>query len=198
MGADIVLFPELWYMSDHHFVERSWRHDYELWRGKHLWGKAEWHPDQKFEEQIGRWHAQAIGRDDPYIRHFQRLAQELRMAIALTYLERWPIAHTRCGILRGNQPCPNGHHAGTKEAAAHLTFTQKHSCPQDGEEGAELEKGGHVPNKAKCNGGEAKERGDSWEARWRRKELVHGDAAPARFPCWKMTSLAEMSGIPLG
>ena len=90
MGADIALFPELWYMSDHHFVERSWSHDYELWRGKHLWGKAEWHPGQEFEEQIGRWHAQAIGRDDPSIRHFQRLAQELRMTIALTYLERWP------------------------------------------------------------------------------------------------------------
>src|SRR2546421_1741093 len=90
LGADIALFPELWYVSDHHFVERSWRHDYELWRGKHLWGQAEWHPDQQFAEQIGRWHAQAIARDDPYIAHFQRLAQELRMAIALTYLERWP------------------------------------------------------------------------------------------------------------
>jgi predicted amidohydrolase len=33
---------------------------------------------------------QAIGRDDPYLLHFQSLAQELRMAIALTYLERWP------------------------------------------------------------------------------------------------------------
>jgi N-carbamoylputrescine amidase len=57
LGADIALFPELWYISDHHFVERSWRHDYELWRGKHLWGKAEWHPDQQFEEQIKRWPA---------------------------------------------------------------------------------------------------------------------------------------------
>jgi hypothetical protein len=37
LGADIVLLPELWYVSDHHFVERSWSHDYELWRGKHLW-----------------------------------------------------------------------------------------------------------------------------------------------------------------
>ena len=40
MGADIALFPEMWYMSDHHFVEHSWSHDYELWRGKHLWGNA--------------------------------------------------------------------------------------------------------------------------------------------------------------
>jgi N-carbamoylputrescine amidase len=90
LGADIALFPELWYVSDHHYVERSWSHDYKLWRGKHLWGQAEWHPDQEFAEQIGRWHAQAIGRNDSYIAHFQRLAQELHMAIALTYLERWP------------------------------------------------------------------------------------------------------------
>src|SRR5215467_11771207 len=76
LGADIALFPELWYVSDHHFVERSWSHDYELWRGKHLWGEAEWHPGQEFAEQIGRWHAQAIDGDDPYLLHFQSLALE--------------------------------------------------------------------------------------------------------------------------
>lgn len=89
MGADIALFPELWYMSDHHFVNCSWIHDYELWRGKRLWGKVEQHPDQDFQEGIRRWHTQAIDRDDPFITHFQQLAQELQMAIALTYLERW-------------------------------------------------------------------------------------------------------------
>src|SRR5260370_16742147 len=90
MGADIRLFPELWYMSDHHFVDRSWSHAYELWRGKHLWGKAEWHAGQEFAEQIQRWHAQAIDRDDPYIAHFQRLAQDFRMASPLTYLQPFP------------------------------------------------------------------------------------------------------------
>ncbi len=103
MGADIALFPELWYVSDHHFVERSWRHDYELWRGKHLWGQAEWQPGQEFAEQIGRWHAQAIGRDDPYLLHFQRVAQELHQSSA------------------------NHHHAGSKEVTAQLTFTQEQS-----------------------------------------------------------------------
>lgn len=89
LGADIALFPEMWYMSDHHFVDSHRLHGYEIWRGKNQWGKAEQHPDQEFEEQIHRWHTQAISRDDPYIKHFQRLAQELQMAIALTYLERW-------------------------------------------------------------------------------------------------------------
>jgi hypothetical protein len=41
MGADIALFPELWYIGSHHFVDPSWGHEYERWRGKHLWGKAE-------------------------------------------------------------------------------------------------------------------------------------------------------------
>ncbi len=90
MGADIALFPELWYISDQYFVNCSWDNDYYLWRGKHVWSKAERHPGQEFEEQIQLWHAQAIGRDDPYLTHFQRLAQELHLAIALTYLERWP------------------------------------------------------------------------------------------------------------
>jgi N-carbamoylputrescine amidase len=90
MGADIALFPETWYIGSNHFVDLSWSNEYELWRGKHRWGKAERHPDEEFQEQIRYWHARAIGRDDPYILHFQRLAQELRMAIALTYLERWP------------------------------------------------------------------------------------------------------------
>jgi len=90
MGADIALFPETWYIGANHFVDPCWSNEYEIWRGKNQWGKAERHPDQEFQEQIQRWHAQAIGRDDPYITHFQRLAQELQMAIALTYLERWP------------------------------------------------------------------------------------------------------------
>jgi len=88
LGADIALFPEMWYLSDHHFVDWHRSGGY-IWRGKTHWSKAEQHPDQEFEEQIHRWHARAIGRADPYIRHFQRLAQELHMAIALTYLERW-------------------------------------------------------------------------------------------------------------
>ena len=45
--------------------------------------------DPKREGDRERWQAQAISRDDPFIKHFQNLAGELRMPIALTYLERW-------------------------------------------------------------------------------------------------------------
>jgi N-carbamoylputrescine amidase len=36
------------------------------------------------------WEAQAVGRDDRFVVHFKELARELDMAIAITYLERWP------------------------------------------------------------------------------------------------------------
>ena len=63
LGADIALFPEMWNI-----------------------GHTPCPPD---EEGRNRWQAQAIGPDDGFIAHFKELAKELRMAIALTYLERW-------------------------------------------------------------------------------------------------------------
>jgi predicted amidohydrolase len=42
-----------------------------------------------FDEAQRQWQAQAIGLDEPFISHFKALAQELNMAIALTFLEKW-------------------------------------------------------------------------------------------------------------
>ncbi|HXG64114.1 MAG TPA: carbon-nitrogen hydrolase family protein [Blastocatellia bacterium] len=64
MGADIALFPEMWSIGMTFF-------------------------DAKREGERERWQAQAISRDDPFMIHFQNLARELEMAIALTYLEKW-------------------------------------------------------------------------------------------------------------
>lgn len=64
MGADIALFPEMWNI-----------------------GYTSYDPAKLGARE--RWQAQAVGRDDPYVVHFQTLAKELQMAIALTYLERW-------------------------------------------------------------------------------------------------------------
>ncbi len=64
MGADIALFPEMWNV-----------------------GYAFYDTAQPGARE--RWQAQAIGADDPFVRHFQGLAQELQMAVAVTYLERW-------------------------------------------------------------------------------------------------------------
>ena len=64
MGAAIALFPEMWSVGMTFF-------------------------DPKQEGDHERWQALAISRDDSFIIHFQNLARELNMAIAVTYLEKW-------------------------------------------------------------------------------------------------------------
>jgi predicted amidohydrolase len=64
LGADVALFPEMWNVG------------YTF-------------PDSSRPEEQDLWLAQAVGREDGFVTHFQVLARELEMAIALTYLERW-------------------------------------------------------------------------------------------------------------
>ena len=64
-GADVVLFPEMWSVGMTFFDKNR--------RGAHE-----------------AWQEQAIERDDAFIDHFRSLAKELEMAIAITYLEKWP------------------------------------------------------------------------------------------------------------
>lgn len=64
MGADVALFPEMWNV-----------------------GYTFYDPAEPGAHE--RWRAQAIGRDNEFILHFKKLARELNMAIALTYLEKW-------------------------------------------------------------------------------------------------------------
>jgi predicted amidohydrolase len=64
MGADIALFPEMWSVGMRFY-------------------------DKEQEGARERWQAQAISRDDAFITHFRNLARALKMAIAITYLEKW-------------------------------------------------------------------------------------------------------------
>lgn len=64
MGADVALFPEMWSIGMTFF-------------------------NPKHEGEREHWEAQAISQDDSFIKHFRNLAEELKMAIALTYLEKW-------------------------------------------------------------------------------------------------------------
>src|SRR5437868_3914375 len=64
MGADIALFPEMWNI-----------------------GYSFFDPAQEGSREA--WEARAISRDSAFVTHFRRLAKELDMAIALTYLEKW-------------------------------------------------------------------------------------------------------------
>jgi predicted amidohydrolase len=64
MGADIALFPELWSV-----------------------GYSPCPSDSVLRQG---WLDRARDRDSDFVEHYCKLARELKMAIALTYLERWP------------------------------------------------------------------------------------------------------------
>jgi predicted amidohydrolase len=64
MGADIVLFPEMWNIGYQFF-------------------------DASDPQSLDRWKSQAIAADSDFIRHFCDLARELNIAIAITYLQKW-------------------------------------------------------------------------------------------------------------
>ena len=63
----------------------------------------------------------AIGPEDEFFRHFQALARELNMAIALTYLERWP------GLPRNTVSLID------RRGDIKLTYAKVHTCDFDKE-----------------------------------------------------------------
>ena len=65
--------------------------------------------------------------------------------------------------LRGDKHTTNNHHTCTKQAFAHLTLVEEHACPDNRENGTQLEERCHVPDEAERNRREAKERGDTGE-----------------------------------
>lgn len=64
LGADIALFPEMWSIGMTFF-------------------------DSEQDGDRQRWESLAISQNNTFITHFRSLAEELRMAIAVTYLEKW-------------------------------------------------------------------------------------------------------------
>jgi predicted amidohydrolase len=61
MGADLVLFPEMWNIG------------------------------YTFSPNINEMKEKAIGIDSPFVNKFKQAAKELDMAIAITYLEKWDL-----------------------------------------------------------------------------------------------------------
>lgn len=96
MGANIALFPEMWNIG-YSLCDSSLRAPYQsnpsqnnpslLDRSLHTQSHCE---DQQDRQISNEWNAQAIDRDSEFIRHFQVQVRELNMAIAITYLEKWP------------------------------------------------------------------------------------------------------------
>jgi predicted amidohydrolase len=95
MGADLALFPEMWSIG------------YESCPS----------------EQTGadEWRALPVGPGDPFIRAFVDAARDLDMAIAVTYLERWP------GAPRNTVSVIDRH------GEAVLTYAKVHTCDFDWE-----------------------------------------------------------------
>jgi N-carbamoylputrescine amidase len=96
LGADVALFPELWST-----------------------GMKGFNPQQR--DAYARWQAQAISRDDAFITHFRQLARELKLAIALTYLEKWK------GAPRNSVSLIDRH------GEMVLTYAKVHTCEFDWE-----------------------------------------------------------------
>jgi predicted amidohydrolase len=65
LGADIALYPEMWNIGYTPF-------------------------DHEEPDSLKEWQNRAIDRDSDFVKIHQELAVELNMALALTYLEKWP------------------------------------------------------------------------------------------------------------
>ncbi|MGQ0602416.1 MAG: carbon-nitrogen hydrolase family protein [Anaerolineales bacterium] len=97
LGADIALFPELWNIGYTSFVPDDVNRG-DVWRAPELWplaprgGRFAYGGEGEIQAARAQWQSNAIETDSPFVTHFRALAQELNMAIALTYLQAWPIA----------------------------------------------------------------------------------------------------------
>lgn len=123
LGADIALFPEMWNIG-YTFEPSVPMPAGDLWRAPALW---ETEPEELSAEQaqaIAEWQAQAVAPDSPFVRHFQALARELEIAIAVTYLER------REGLPRNSVSLIDRHGANV------LTYSKVHTCDFDWPEAA--------------------------------------------------------------
>lgn len=126
MGADIALFPEMWNVGYTTFSPPA-APPTDLWRHPARWG-VPGPPATVDDGSLARareaWQARAIELDDPFVEHFRGLARELNMAIALTYLERWP------GAPRNSVSLIDRH----GEIA--MTYAKIHTCDFDPREAA--------------------------------------------------------------
>lgn len=103
LGADIALFPEMWNIGYTPYHPEVWDHDYNPL-------------NPKYPELREKWKQQAISQSDDFIVHFTNLAKELDMAIAITYLEKWP------GLPRNSMALIDRH------GKIVMTYAKVHTC----------------------------------------------------------------------
>ncbi len=90
-GADLVLFPEMWSVGYSFF-------------------------DAADAAAHAAWRALAQPTDGPFVRHFQQLAAELGVALAVTYLQAWPERPRNTVTLID------------RHGALRLTYAKVHTC----------------------------------------------------------------------
>lgn len=84
LGCDIALFPEMWNIG--------YTPPFEGANSEPL--------TQDQHDIFEQWKSNAISEDDQFIIHFRKLAKELGMAIAITYLEQWnPLPRNSVSII---------------------------------------------------------------------------------------------------
>lgn len=101
LGADITLFPEMWNIG------------YTL-------------PKVSNRKAVRAWRQQAIDLDSPFLMYFQSLAKELRIAIAITYLQSW-----QSKSLQGRPR--NAVTLFDRQGKVVLTYAKVHTCEFDAE-----------------------------------------------------------------
>jgi predicted amidohydrolase len=121
LGADLALFPEMWNIG---YTSFSPMFQNNLWRTPALWGQQDTPSDPMLQQARAQWQAQAISQEGPFVTYFRALAQELQMAIAVTYLEKWP------GAPRNTVSLIDRH------GQIVLTYAKVHTCDFDEQEAA--------------------------------------------------------------
>jgi predicted amidohydrolase len=131
MGADIALFPEMWNIGYcYEAADAEGRSGGQacpapacddIWRAPELWGHTDAYVDpfERRRAALDAWRARAVDRDGAFVSHFAGLAGELGMAIAITYLERWPGGPRNTVSLFDRRGVPA------------LTYAKVHTCDFD-------------------------------------------------------------------
>lgn len=90
LGADIALFPEMWSIAYTPFVQ--WSEPVE-----DVWQAPERLPATGADVALdpyaaarATWQAQAVDESGDFVGQFRALARELDLAIAISFLQRWP------------------------------------------------------------------------------------------------------------
>ena len=103
-GADLALFPEMWNIGYTTYPDCP-----------NVFHEIGIESDAQRRAR-SQWQAQAIAIDDPFVDRFRHLARELRLAIALTFLEQWPGAPRNTMIVID------------RDGEIILTYAKVHTC----------------------------------------------------------------------